>query len=230
MKKADVNKPANTMYPKSVKLLADYSHKVLKQSKNAKLSKDKLPTIKKGKFAGYVIYTLTLEERATCPRSCYHWDNCYGNNMMFAHRLQHGSELEQRIKNEIKELCATYKGVIVRLHVLGDFYSLQYVNLWDSLLEKYDNLAVWGFTGHSPESAIGAAILDIEIKDDYGDRFNVRFSNAPDWQFSANSADLYKPTKGKSIVCPEQTGAAESCATCTLCWSAPDKQILFVTH
>ena len=228
MKKADINKPAVTMYPKSVKLLSDYPHSVLKQSKNAKLSKDKLPVIKKGKFAGYVIYTLTLEERATCPRSCYHWDNCYGNNMMFAHRLQHGSELEQRIKDEIKELCATYKGVIIRLHVLGDFYSELYVMLWAQLLSKYSNLAIWGFTGHAPDSVIGKTIG--WVRDRFGERFSVRYSNAPDWQFSANSADLYKPTKGKSIVCPEQTGAAESCATCTLCWSAPDKQILFVTH
>ena len=228
MKKADVNKPAVTMYPKSVKLLSDYPHSVLKQSKNAKLSKDRLPVIKKGKFKGYVIYTLTLEERATCPRSCYHWDNCYGNNMMFAHRLQHGSDLEQRIKDEIEELCGTYKGVIVRLHVLGDFYSRAYVWTWAELLFAFDNLAIWGFTGHAPDSDIG-----IEIKfcrDKFGERFSVRFSNAPTHQFSANSADLYKPEKNKSIVCPEQTGAAESCATCTLCWSAPEKQILFVTH
>ena len=147
---------------------------------------------------------------------------------MFAHRLQHGSELEQRIKEEIKELCATYKGVIVRLHVLGDFYSVDYVAVWQHLLSKFDNLAVWGFTGYEPDSDIGLALR--AVRGGFGDRFNVRFSNAPDWQFSANSADLYKPTKGKSIVCPEQTGAAESCATCTLCWSAPDKQILFVTH
>ncbi len=49
MKKADINKPAFTMYPKSVKFLGDYPHKVLKQSKNKKLSKDKLPVIKKGR-------------------------------------------------------------------------------------------------------------------------------------------------------------------------------------
>ena len=147
---------------------------------------------------------------------------------MFAHRLQHGSDLEQRIKKEIEELCGTYKGVIVRLHVLGDFYSRAYVWTWAELLFAFDNLAIWGFTGHAPDSDIG-----IEIKfcrDKFGERFSVRFSNAPTHQFSANSADLYKPEKNKSIVCPEQTGKAESCATCTLCWSAPEKQILFVTH
>ena len=141
MKKADVNKPAATMYPKSRRAVADCKS-VLKQSNNKKLSKDKLPVIKKGKFKGYVIYTLTLEERATCPRYCYHWDNCYGNNMMFGHRIQHGPELEAALQKEVAELCATYRGVIIRLHVLGDFYSVDYVNLWQSLLV---NLTIWLF-------------------------------------------------------------------------------------
>jgi len=228
MKKAQINKPAFTMYPKAVKFLGEYKHNVLKQSKNAKLSKDRLPVVKKGQFKGYVIYTLTLEERATCPRECYHWDDCYGNNMMFAHRIQHGPELEKRIKAEIAELCGTYKGVIVRLHVLGDFYSVDYVELWQYLLAKFDNLAVWGFTGRSYSSDIGLAIR--AVIGGFGARFSVRFSNAPDVAFSANSADLYQPEKGKSLICPEQTGKSESCAACTVCWSAPDKQVLFLTH
>ena len=227
MKKADINKPAETMYKNSRRAVADCKT-VLKRSNNKKLSKDKLPVIKKGKFAGYVIYTLTLEERATCPRYCYHWDDCYGNNMMFAHRIQHGPELEQAIEKEIAELTAIYRGVIVRLHVLGDFYSVDYVALWQGLLAKHDNLAIWGFTGHKPASDIGLAIR--AVRGGFGDRFAVRFSNAPDAIFSANSAEISKPEKGRSIVCPEQTGAAESCAACTVCWSAPDRQVLFLTH
>ena len=228
MKKADINKPASTMYPKSVKLLSDYPHSVLKQSKNSKLSKDRLPVVKKGKFKGYVIYTLTLEERATCPRECYHWDNCYGNNMMFAHRIEHGFELERRLAIEVQELCSTYRGVIIRLHVLGDFYSKRYVEFWECQLSLYDNLAIWGFTGRTPESEIGQSIRYTRFL--HGDRFAVRFSNAPKYKFSANSADLFKPVKNKSVICPEQTGATESCATCTICWAAKDMQVLFMTH
>ena len=165
MKKADINKPAVTMYPKSVKMLADYNRKdgtpnqVLKQSKNAKLSKDRLPVIKKGKFKGYVIYTLTLEERATCPRSCYHWDNCYGNNMMFAHRLQHGSELEQRIKDEIEELCGTYKGCDCPAACIGRFLFSGIMLQCGSIY--YLNLITWRFgdlPDYEPDSDIGLAL------------------------------------------------------------------------
>ena len=227
MKKADINKPAATMYPKSRRTVAE-SKSVLKQSKNKKLSKDKLPVIKKGRFKGYVIYTLTLEERATCPRYCYHWDDCYGNNMMFGHRIQHGPELEAALQKEVAELCGLYRGVIIRLHVLGDFYSKQYVWTWANLLCLHENLAIWGFTGHAPTSEIGNEIAFCRNR--FGDRFAVRFSNAPDWQFSANSADLFKPVKNKSVICPEQTGKTESCATCTICWAAKDMQVLFQTH
>ena len=53
---------------------------------NVKIGRD----VRKGKlFRGYWIFTLTLEERATCPRSCFHWDTCYGNNMPFSKRINH---------------------------------------------------------------------------------------------------------------------------------------------
>src|SRR5262249_24811065 len=34
--------------------------------------------------------TLTLEERATCPTTCRHWRDCYGNKMHRAQRWQRG--------------------------------------------------------------------------------------------------------------------------------------------
>jgi len=40
-----------------------------------------------GTFKGYYLYDLTLEERATCPKTCEHWRTCYGNHMPFSTRL-----------------------------------------------------------------------------------------------------------------------------------------------
>ena len=229
MRKADINKPAVTMYPNARRSIAELKTGALKLSKNNKIAdKGKLPIVKKGKFKGYVIFTLTLEERATCPRECYHWDNCYGNNMAFAHRIEHGPALEAKLGEEIDELCSTYKGVIIRLHVLGDFYSVQYVALWQSLLCKYDNLAVWGYTGNTRNSDIGLAIR--AVRGGFGNRFAVRFSNDLTYKFAANSTERAAPVKGKSFVCPEQTGDVANCANCALCWSADTRQVLFMTH
>ena len=229
MRKADINKPAVTMYPNARRSIAELKTGALKLSKNNKIAdKGKLPVVKKGKFKGYVIFTLTLEERATCPRECYHWDNCYGNNMAFAHRIEHGQALEAKLREEVKELCSTYKGVIIRLHILGDFYSVQYVELWQSLLCKYDNLAVWGYTGNARNSSIGLAIRS--LTNFMGNRFAVRFSNDLTYKFAANSTERAKPVKGRSFVCPEQTGDVTNCANCALCWSADTRQVLFMTH
>jgi hypothetical protein len=41
-------------------------------------------TVAKGKLKGFPIFTLTLEERATCPRTCEVFDACYGNGMPYA--------------------------------------------------------------------------------------------------------------------------------------------------
>jgi hypothetical protein len=229
MKKADINKPPVTMYPKSRRKIVDIKTGVLKLSRNDKIAdKGKLPVVKKGQFKGYVIFTLTLEERATCPRDCYHWNDCYGNNMVFAHRIEHGKALEQKLDEELAELCATYRGVIVRLHVLGDFYSSDYVAKWAGWLARHNNLAVWGYTGRTRASVIGQQISI--TRNIYGSRFSVRFSNDLDFTFSANSLERQQPRKGKSFICPEQTGGASNCANCALCWTAPDRQVIFLTH
>ena len=75
---------AHTMYRKNVHNIATYKHKVLKPSTNKKLGK----RVTKGRYAGFPMYTLTLEERATCPSACEHWADCYGNNMPFGHRFE----------------------------------------------------------------------------------------------------------------------------------------------
>jgi hypothetical protein len=83
----------------------------------------------KGKWAGMPIFTLTLEERKSCWEGCSHWSDCYGNKMNWSRRLKHGAALEERIDDELKVLSHEHpQGFVVRLHVLGDFPSVRYVN------------------------------------------------------------------------------------------------------
>lgn len=93
---------------------------------NVKIGRD----VRKGKlFRGYWIYTLTLEERATCPTSCKHWTTCYGNNMPYAKRIEHGKALMRGLEFEVARLLAVRDrvGILIRLHALGDFWSVEYV-------------------------------------------------------------------------------------------------------
>jgi hypothetical protein len=120
--------------------------------------------VRKGKYKGFPIVTLTLEERKTCPSSCAHWSDCYGNNMPFATRYDVGPEFENMLELELKELQRKYpNGFLVRLHILGDFYSVSYVAKWAKWLTMFPALHIYGYTANNPkaldkkEQAIGLA-------------------------------------------------------------------------
>ena len=128
-----------TIHTKYVRPVGDAP--VLKSvADNSKIGKG-LAVILKGKWRGMPMFSLTLQERATCPPTCDRWSTCYGNGMMFAHRFEHGPALEGKIRTELQVLAAMYPhGFVVRLHVLGDFYSLNYAILWGEMLQLYPNL------------------------------------------------------------------------------------------
>lgn len=87
--------------------------------------------VTKGPWRGFPIFTLTLEERATCPRTCTEWRSCYGSNMQYARRIEHGPEFERLLLAELEAKQRAHPaGFVVRLHILGDFYSVDYANLW----------------------------------------------------------------------------------------------------
>jgi hypothetical protein len=115
---------------------------VLKFSSNDKLGKK----VVKGVWKDHKFLTLTLEERATCPPSCKHWDDCYGNGMRFADRIK----IEGLMEAIERDLAALPKNkmFVIRLHVLGDFFSTEYVEFWDRMVEKFDNIKIFGYTAH----------------------------------------------------------------------------------
>jgi hypothetical protein len=182
--------------------------------------------VAKGPRRGWPLFTLTLEERATCPRSCKAWAFCYGNNMQAAERIVAGPELEEALWNELLALQFAHPGgFMVRLHVLGDFYSTGYVQLWANALKAFPALHVFGFTAHDPHtSEIGAMLW--RMTSDQWQRFAVRFSGLSGRDFGSQ---LKPDDDPESIDCPAQTEATDCCATCGLCWHS-QRSIAFARH
>lgn len=116
---------------------------VLKASSNAKLGKK----VTKGAWKGAEILTLTLTERETCPVTCPHWLDCYGNNMHLAKRISTVG-LMDAIERDLNNLNPN-KHYVIRLHVLGDFYSVEYVEFWNRMLDKFSNIKIFGYTAHA---------------------------------------------------------------------------------
>lgn len=219
---------SRTVYPSTV-VAPDSSPRLLVSGINSR----KIGShVTKGAWSGMPIFTLTLEERATCPRSCAHWLDCYGNAMHFARRHQHGPALEQRLEFELAVLAAQNPtGFVVRLHVLGDFYSVGYVGRWHEWLRRFPSLRVFGYTARRRTTAIGANVEALNIL--YPGRWVVRFSGEVR---EMGAVTIYrKPDKSRvaeGIVCPAMTGAATCCGACGLCWAeaAKGECIVFVAH
>lgn len=186
--------------------------------------------VTKGRWKGMPIYSLTLEERATCSRSCKMWLQCYGNNMQFAKRFRHGKALEDALSWNLAYLNSRHpRGFVVRLHVLGDFYSVDYIEQWRQWLNRYSTLHVFGYTAWRKDDPRGVQIA--ALRDRHWDRFAIRTSGASEGPRTAVFREgLLAPLKDPdAIVCPVQTARTASCGTCALCWSTK-KPIAFIEH
>lgn len=218
-----------TLFPTTVVEPED-SPRLLVSGANSRKIGDR---VVKGEWSGMPIYTLTLEERASCPKTCFHWRTCFGNGMPLARRHRHGPELIDYLRGELTDLQEEHpKGFVVRLHVLGDFWSVGYVEAWAQFLAAFPALRVFGYTAHPRGSEIGAEIK--RLTDTQWDRFAIRFSDAEPKPQGATT--IFRKAEGdnvsEGIVCPAQTGKTDCCGTCGLCWSdaAKDKTIVFMAH
>lgn len=214
-----------TLFPAQV--MAPSGQAILKSGlQSSKIGK----RIVKGRWKGFEVYTLTLEERATCPTSCRHWRSCFGNGSHRAIRFQHGPELELALRSEIATLSARHpRGFAIRLHNLGDFYSVEYVTLWRELLATHRELHAFGYSARFDyqRDPIARALIDL-VGEKWG-RFAIRFSNAPLDQCATISIEHPYQKPDDAIICPQQTGKTQCCATCALCWGTT-KKIAFIQH
>lgn len=204
----------------------DMTNLLVSGHSNVKLGRD----VRKGPLRGYWIYTLSLQERATCPTSCQHWRSCYGNAMPFAKRIDHTSpDFLPRLAEEIERLLSVRgrAGILIRLHALGDFYSPEYVGFWRRMLVRHPRLAIFGYTARNNEDDIGPAVF--ALRRDFGRRAMIRSSNGERHNLATVSIKTEADCPENAFVCPEQTGKTRCCATCAACWST-ERNVAFLEH
>jgi len=217
---------STTRYPKSV-IRTKTRSMILKDGKHQRKLGDR---IKVGAWAGAKVFAVTLIERETCPSYCEMWRTCYGNNMHWSHRhdpARPGSLDDLEL--EVNLACWTHEKVAIRLHVLGDFPTMEYAELWHRALRTHDNLHLFGFTAlrvggsrHGDAIAHEIAIMNRH----YPDRCRIRWSGT--WaggggDYGGGGAmvrDIADPenTPG-AFPCSAQTGKADGCDTCGMCWA-----------
>lgn len=221
-----------TIFPSQVLGTWESQRFLISGANNTKLGK----VVTKGPRAGWPIYQVSLEERATCPRSCPVFTGCYGNTMPYARRHRVDDDFLAALKAEVVTTARSHpNGLLVRLHGLGDFYSVGYVQAWAALIRMLPQLHVFGYTARRPDAddeesrAIARAVFDLTVEN--WKQFAIRLSRPGPGHQHAIVVDA-APTGPDIIVCPAQTGATEACASCGLCWAdaARDKTIAFLRH
>lgn len=228
-----------TLFPSTVVSALQSPRLLVSGANNAKLGK----VVQVGPWAGMPIYQVTLEERATCPRSCPVWADCYGNAMHLARRHDaHDPDLLVALWAEVVSLYrATMNerkpppGLVVRLHVLGDFPSARYVAVWADLLDKLPGLRIFGYTARRDDAddqdsrETARAIADLQVA--HPDRFCIRWSRPVPVPNGSVVVDQ-PPADPGVLLCPGQTDQTASCATCGLCWapSVRHKAVAFLRH
>ena len=223
---------ARTIFPKSVTVPRPGEPVLISGHNNGKLG----AVVTRGAWTGMPMFHLSLEERATCPRSCVQWDTCYGNAMPFAKRRAYGPELMKALQSNLARLNGEYpNGFVVRLHVLGDFPTIAYVEAWMHWLVKFRGLRIWGYTAHPTDSRIGLLIRNMNATSK--GRCAIRFSVTPEAPAGLGEATvIWRQPEGpwvrEGLVCPLQLGKTRTCGTCGLCWSpnAAHHRIVFVGH
>lgn len=212
-------------------------------SANLKLAGEKtkkLILIERGPrlFRGTVLFQLTLEEGRACPATCPYLPlrilkngmtgkkfRCYGCNMPYATRWIHGPELLECLAEDLdtfsrrqrRGLVRWVKGFTVRLHVLGDFYSCEYVDFWKGMLAQHQGLRLYGYTHWPFWSEVGRAVETLAAE--FPERVAIRRSDGQDPRDTLPfTVDL---RKGEAVPqgvvqCPAQTHGI-GCAQCGLC-------------
>lgn len=209
---------ATTRYPRSLISPKDSPRILISGANNRKLG----GCITRGAWAGMPIYQLTLEERATCPTYCPQLSICYGNGMPFARRHKADASIYRRLDKELAHLWGRHSRFAVRLHVLGDFFSVAYVAYWERMLRITHGLHVFGYTACTGDDPIWAAI----------DRMNKAQPDRCYIRPSATETKVVMKDEPGIVTCPAQTGKTACCGTCALCWTPAfrGKTIGFIKH
>jgi len=186
--------------------------------------------ITRGKYKGYRMYALTLVERETCSTACEHWHDCYGNNLYLAKRYR--LDLD-RLKSDLDKLAQKEKGkFILRLHILGDFSTVEYIQFYLDSLVRYPDMVIFGYSRSWDNPELRPLLDQLQNHN----RVHLRYSGMKSETMTALSMDSDYTKKlvadKKAFVCPVQAGSKiDACMDCGLCFNPRvSTPVAFITH
>jgi hypothetical protein len=134
---------------------------------------------------------------------------------------------------------------LVRIHVSGDFDTVEYIEQWEALVDQHPDVKFWGYTRSWRISELMEPLeflrqmpnVQLFASVDPGTSEGAIEALTEDgWRLSRiHENDKYPlPPEEKitntGILCPEQLGNEESCQTCGFCWLGTRRDVTFIAH
>lgn len=197
-------------------------------------------TLSKGNTKIGNIVSFSLPAITTCPgRTPWCEKKCYAHRLEKRYpnvRNSYASNLEaskqEDFVEKMNESLAKIKTNTVRLHVSGDFYSIEYIENWIKIIKAnpdiqfYTYTKSWRIPDLLPYIVTLAQVENLVVFASTDD--DTKGETIPKGMREAYAGDN-KPDK--FLFCLEQAGKADSCESCKMCFKRNvTSDIYFKTH
>lgn len=181
-------------------------------------------------------YTWSIEAEATCPGSteaCR--EVCYAKRLATRRANVRNAWAARTALTErpdfteiLTAALAMLPAGLLRIHVSGDFYSVEYIHAWATSLKENPHIHPWAYTRSWRVPELRAA-------------FQTAFGKIPQWLLASTDRDTGAPPEGwreatmlhevrkphkrpvlasaapSVFICPQQTQSQPDCASCGAC-------------
>ena len=176
-----------------------------------------------------VLPSFSLPVLRTCPGKTEFCSRlCYGLNGRFTRKrmreiYQSNLEASKRadfVERVVRGILKVKPGVF-RLHVVGDFYSVEYVEKWLEIADRLPDVKFFGSTRSWRVPKLRDALETFRDLPNVYLRASIDFSHLDK---PSSSWGIWS-IEGEGTPCPHDYGLVENCIACKKCWQAKDPDI-----
>jgi hypothetical protein len=169
----------------------------------------------------------------TCPGASEWCVTCYAKKYFRMYKnVQTAYERNRQARTEsdfVDTMIAKIKGPFFRIHVSGDFDSLEYIDQWITIAKARPDVAFWAYTRSWNVPTL------VEALDRLRALPNVQL-------FASHDATMSAPPSGwrvagiegtdtvRGYACPEQNGRKANCLDCGYCFRGKRGNVIFTVH
>ncbi len=158
----------------------------------------------------------------------YKFDRWRANLYRVLHEPEH---LADEISEQLAP-CNDSRPAAVRIHSSGDFFSVDYCSFWLEIVRRHPRVRFWAYTRSWVVDDMYGTLVALSRESNM--QLLLSWDHTmrkapPGWRMSyVLDPGASAPTP--AVACPEETGRAESCATCRYCIEPRRKGVAFAPH